>query len=383
VRTGQRAGRRVVLSAYRIAWTPSSWLIRGRDAEQGHARTVAVMRRADRSSILVSAARVMNRAAFPDRPTTVGGVTLTHPLIVAAGLVKGDGFASEREALAAVARGRDIVPGWRSLPALVGAVELGSYTMAPRVGNPRPVLWRDEATRSMQNRVGLRNPGAIAAAAHLGEAAPHLPPVWGLNLAPSPGVDDVGQAALELSEAAAAFRRAFEGRPNPPSWVTLNLSCPNTEDDPHGRQAEALARRLASAMREVVEVPLWVKVGPDLSDAQLEGLAAAVADAGVAAVVATNTVARPLPGNATVTAGLSGADLRSMALDTVTRLAGIFARRGAMIDIVGCGGILTGDDLRAFQAAGARAGMLYSALVFRGPLAAALILHEAETRADA
>jgi dihydroorotate dehydrogenase len=43
---------------------------------------------------------------------------------------------------------------------------------------------------------------------------------------------------------------------------------------------------------------------------------------------------------------------------------------------VGCGGILNGDDLRAFQTAGARAGMIYSALVFRGPLAGALILHE-------
>jgi dihydroorotate dehydrogenase len=235
----------------------------------------------------------------------------------------------------------------------------------------------------MQNRVGLRNPGSTAAAAYLGGAAPLLPPVWGLNLAPSPGVDDVGQAARELAAAAGAFWQAFEGRPNPPSWVTLNLSCPNTEDDPHGRQAEALARRLLLAMREVLAVPLWVKVGPDLSDEQLEGLVAAFADAGVAAVVATNTLARPVPGNATLSAGVSGAELRSRALDTVARLAGIIARRGAMIDIVGCGGILSGDDLRAFQAAGARAAMLYSALVFRGPLAAALILHEAETRADA
>ena len=56
----------------------------------------------------------------PSGARRVGGVTLPHPLIVAAGLVKGDGFASEAEALAAVARGRNIVPGWRSLPTLVG-----------------------------------------------------------------------------------------------------------------------------------------------------------------------------------------------------------------------------------------------------------------------
>ncbi len=99
-------------------------------------------------------------------------MTLPHPLIVAAGLVKGDGFASEAEALAAVARGRNIMPGWRSLPALVGAVEFGSFTRWPRLGNPGCVVWRDMATRSMQNRVGLRNPGATAAAAFLGARRP-------------------------------------------------------------------------------------------------------------------------------------------------------------------------------------------------------------------
>ena len=110
---------------------------------------------------------------------------------------------------------------------------------------------------------------------------------------------------------------------------------------------------------------------------------ASFADVGVAAVVATNTVSRPVPGNPALSAGLSGAALRPLSIDTAARLAGIIARCGATIDVVGCGGILDCADLRAFQAVGARAGMIYSALVFRGPLAGALILHEAERRADA
>jgi dihydroorotate dehydrogenase len=213
--------------------------------------------------------------------------------------------------------------------------------------------------------------------------AEELPTTWGLNLAPSPGVDDPVEAAAELGEAAATFRRAFLGRPNPPAWLTLNLSCPNTEDDPHGRQTEELARHLTTALRTAVDMPLWVKVGPDLSDDQLEGLVSALAETGVAAIVATNTLARPVPDDRELSAGLSGAGLRPLALATVRRLAHVISRRGASIDIVGCGGILGGADLRAFQAAGARAGMIYSALVFRGPLAGALILHEAERRADA
>jgi dihydroorotate dehydrogenase len=373
----------VVLSTYRAVWAPTAPIVRGPDAAVGHARTIRMLRRADASTTLVGLARSIGRMAFPARPTSVGGVRLPHPLIVAAGLVKGDGFATTEEALAAVAQRRDIVPGWRSLPALVGAVELGSFTPQPRPGNRGRVHWRHEQERSMQNRVGLRNPGAAAASAFLAGMAEELPPTWGLNLAPSPGVDGSAQAAEELTQAAGSFRRAFQGRPNPPAWLTLNLSCPNTEDDPHGRQTEELARRLTTALRSAVAWPLWVKVGPDLSDDQLEGLVSALAETGVAAIVAANTVARPVPGDSGPSAGLSGAGLRPLALATVRRLADVSSRRAASIDIVGCGGILEGSDLRAFMAAGARAGMIYSALVFRGPLAGALILHEADGRADA
>ncbi len=98
--------------------------------------------------------------------------------------------------------------------------------------------------------------------------------------------------------------------------------------------------------------------------------------AGVRAIVATNTWARPAPTDGG-SAGLSGAGLRPLALDTVRRISAIVADARVDLDIVACGGILDGRDLLAFQHAGARAAMIYSALVFRGPLAGALILREA------
>ena len=66
-----------------------------------------------------------------------------------------------------------------------------------------------------------------------------------------------------------------------------------------------------------------------------------------------------------------------IALAAVGHLADAISRRGSSLDIVGSGGILDGHDLRAFLDAGAKAAMVYSALVFRGPLAPALILREA------
>ncbi len=365
-----------MLDLYELAWRPAAAMIRRSDPATAHARTQSLLRHADGAGAAGVLARLTHRAAFAERPTPVGGVELPFPLILAAGLVKGDGFIDEASALAAVREQRDIIPGWRSLPALVGPVEFGSFTRHPRLGNSGRVLWRDSRGMSMQNRVGLRNPGARAAAAYLGSHAADLPPVWGVNLAVSPGVADAAQSRSEIIESAGFFARAFDGLEAGPSWLTLNLSCPNTDDDPHGTQSAELARVLAGALVEILRTPLWVKIGPDLSEPQLEGLAAASIETGVRAVVATNTWAQPALG-ADVSAGVSGARLRPLALRTVAILASLVSSAGGGLDIIGGGGILTGADLLAFEAAGARAAMVYSALVFRGPLAGALILREA------
>ena len=104
-----------------------------------------------------------------------------------------------------------------------------------------------------------------------------------------------------------------------------------------------------------------------------------LSDLGVRAVVATNTLASPAPTGA-MTAGMGGAPLRDHALAAVGVLGESIVRRGSSLDIIGSGGVLEGRDLVAFLDAGAKAAMVYSALVFRGPLAPALILREAARR---
>jgi dihydroorotate dehydrogenase len=345
---------------------------------------IELLRRSDGIGPLVAIARAVGRATLPDRPTTVGGVTIPTPLILAAGFVKGDGFAAEADALVAVAQGRDLLPGWRVMPALVGAVELGSYTRQPRAGNSGPVVWRDDVARSTYNRIGLRNPGAAAAAAFLGARSGRLPGVWGVSLAVSPGIDDPHESATQLREAATSFERAFAraaaGPTSRPAWYTLNLSCPNTEDDPAGLQTGVLARSLAQAVGEIVTAPLWVKVGPALSPTQYDVLVDVLSDAGARAVVATNTLAGPAP-TGSMTAGMGGAPLRDHALAAIGHLRDAITRRGSSLDIVGSGGILDGRDLRAYLDAGAKAAMVYSAIIFRGPLGPALILREAARQA--
>ena len=107
----------------------------------------------------------LGRWTMPRAPVTVGGVSLPHPLILSAGLVKGDGFESEDAALAAWKPGTTSSPAGEPCPRSSARSSSAASPVTPALGNPgtRPVA--GQTTRSTQNRIGLRNPGAKAAAA--------------------------------------------------------------------------------------------------------------------------------------------------------------------------------------------------------------------------
>ena len=346
-------------------------------AQTAHEQALDVLRRFDDFDYAQIIMQAMHRAAFRRQPVRTGTLMLPYPLMLAAGFVKGSGFASENEACAAVLRGQNIIPGWRTMPALVGLVEFGSFTRWPRIGNPGIVLWRDVPNRSTQNRVGLKNPGARAAAAFLARHRAKLPPMFGINIAVSPGVDDLVQAQQEVEEAFGFFL----SQGILPTWFTLNISCPNTEDDPHGHQTEAHTRQLCATVSTRLQgrVPLWVKVSPGLAPEQYQILMRVFEETGVSAVIATNTLAQPAPGQPGVIAGVGGARLHLAALETATLLMREKAKHGYTVDIIGCGGVQDGLTYREYHRAGVQAIQDWSALLYRGPLAAAILANEANT----
>jgi len=345
-------------------------------AQDAHEHMLKALRWSDRMAWPGPLFEGMRSLAGRRATVSVGGVTLDSPLILAAGLIKGDGFDSEADALAAVRQGRNIMPGWRTLPRLLGPVEFGSFTRWPRLGNPGTVVWRDVPTHSTQNRVGLRNPGALAAAAFLAERKPQLPAQFGINIAVSPGVDDPARQTGEIVEALAAF----VDRDIRPLWFALNLSCPNTEDDPRGHQTAQEAVQVCGAAVAYLhgKTPLWVKVGPNLSDDQYRGLMRAFAETGVRAVITTNTLPQPSPDDPGVSAGVGGGRLHARAVAVARLLSQEKQAAGYLVDVIGCGGVQDRGTYRDFADQGVRVVQYWSALVYRGPLAAALIVSEAE-----
>jgi dihydroorotate dehydrogenase len=346
-------------------------------AQDTHEQLLNWLARADQTDWMLRLAEWVHRLSFSKREIQIGGVTLNYPFIVAAGLVKGQGFPDEPTALSAVEQGKNIIPGWLALPTLVGAVEFGSFTRHPRLGNPGTVIWRFPSAEATQNRVGLKNPGVVAAAEFLRRHKVNLPPIFGINIAVSPGVEDDEQSAREISECL----EAFISREVLPTWFTLNISCPNTEDDPGGNQTEARTRLICRAavaqLRAAnIAVPLWVKLSPNLARQQYDILMRVFVETGVRAVIATNTLPMPSPDDGTILAGVAGGLLHSEAVRSAAHLMLAQVREQYPLDVIGCGGVLNGDSYMDFKTVGIEVVQYWSALVFRGPLAAPIIESE-------
>ncbi|MFQ3568299.1 MAG: hypothetical protein SNJ59_15025 [Aggregatilineales bacterium] len=367
--------RRILLAVYAATYMAARPLLFRRSPAAAHEDALRALACADASSPLLAMLNSLRRVALPRCPVNVGGVDLPLPLIIAAGFVKGTGFGDERAALDAVKRGDNIMPGWSSLPALAGPVEFGSFTRLPRLGNDGTVLWREPASRSLQNRIGLKNPGARAAADFLAARRDRLPPIFGINIAPTPGMTDFDRELADILDSLKLFIDAGVR----PAWYTLNLSCPNTEDDPAGRQTAHKAQALCSAAvallrQETIARPLWVKIGPALGEMQYRELINAVAAAGGRAVIATNTLAQPIPEDSSTSAGVSGGRLHEHAFRACAILLDEQRAHGLSVDVIACGGILDAPSFTHFRALGIAAAQYWSALVYSGPLAAALIL---------
>ena len=109
-------------------------LISRQSAQRAHEFMIASLRLLDHAPLAVKLSGVTRKAVSSIQHIEAGGVSLSQALVLAAGFVKGDGFHSEDDALRAVNSNRNIVPGWRFVPALLGPVEFGSFTRFPRSG---------------------------------------------------------------------------------------------------------------------------------------------------------------------------------------------------------------------------------------------------------
>ena len=247
-----------------------------------------------------------------------------------------------------------------------GFIEVGTVTPRPQPGNPRPRMFRLPEQQALINRLGFNNKGVDYLLQQVAQA--DFRGVLGINIGKN--------ADTPIDRAADDYLHCLRKVYTSAGYVTVNISSPNTKNLRDLQDEERLENllRLLAAERARLEqrhgrrVPMLVKIAPDVSAAQIAHLARTARSTGVDGLIATNTtVTRPQLADSTVAkeqGGLSGAPLRSLALETLRRLR---AEVGADYPLIGVGGIGSGDDACERRAAGADLIQIYSGFIYHGP----------------
>ena len=273
--------------------------------------------------------------------TSLAGMALPNPVGLAAGFDKNA----------------------ESLPALMAAgfgwLEVGAATPLPQPGNPKPRLFRLTKDHAAINRFGFNNQGMEAIAGRLATRPPTGVPV-GLNLGANKTSADRAQDFARVLARCGPFA----------DFATVNVSSPNTEKLRDLQGPAALTTLLAGVMevREQlpIQIPIFLKIAPDLSPDDLAQIAEIALASGLSGIIATNTtLARDgLQSRHKVeSGGLSGAPL----FEKSTRiLAQLSQFTNGKIPLIGVGGITTAEQAYAKIQAGAAAVQLYTAMVYHG-----------------
>ncbi len=341
----------------------------GLDPETTHELTLAALQRAQGTPL--------EWAFYQERvhdPVQVAGLNFPNRVGLAAGLDKN---AHCIDAFAAMG---------------FGFVEVGTVTPLAQSGNPKPRMFRLPQAQALINRLGFNNEGLASFIANVQTARfrkknPAQPMLLGLNIGKN--------AATPMERATDDYLACLDGVYPHADYVTVNISSPNTKNlralqgdaaldallgaIDQRRQQLALQHATRDAKGSLVprRVPIFVKIAPDLDEAQIDIIAATLKRYGLNAagqpnqlwgVVATNTTlsreAVQGMAHADEAGGLSGAPVREASNRVIRQLR---TALGAGFPIIGVGGIMSAQDALEKIGAGADVVQIYTGLIYQGP----------------
>ncbi len=313
------------------------------DPELAHNVTLKLLKLAD-----ITGLSVLNQPSSGHKPVTIMGLEFKNPVGLAAGLDKNGDYI---DALAALG---------------FGFLEIGTVTPRAQPGNPKPRLFRLAEHKAIINRMGFNNLGIDHLLEQVKQA--NYQGILGINIGknadtPIKNATDDYLIGLRKSYALA-------------SYITLNISSPNTKNLRQLQQGEEIKQLLSSLKEEQLVLqqthnkytPLVVKIAPDLEDSEILHIAKLLLDFDLDGVIATNTtISRDAIKDhkfAKETGGLSGAPVKDQSTYVI---AGLSAELNGKIPIIAAGGILSGQDAQDKLTAGASLVQIYSGLIYRGP----------------
>lgn len=313
------------------------------EAEKAHDITLKSLKLANQFGLLS-----LFSSQVKTKPTRVMGIEFPNMVGLAAGLDKNGAYIDGLAALG------------------FGFIEIGTTTPRPQPGNPKPRLFRVKEAQGIVNRFGFNNLGVDALIENV--KASKFKGILGINIGKN--FDTPNENAID--DYLISIRKVYAYA----SYITVNISSPNTKNLRQLQEKEALDKLLATLKAEQEEltqqhgryVPVALKIAPDLDALQIAEIASLLKLHHIDAVIATNTTLsrEGVEGleNATEIGGLSGAPVREKSTLVINALSQALAGE---VPIIGVGGILCAADAQAKIAAGASLVQVYSGLIYKGP----------------
>ena len=250
-----------------------------------------------------------------------------------------------------------------------GFVEVGTVTPLPQPGNDKPRMFRLPDAKALINRLGFNNQGLDVFVANVKKSKFRSQGrLLGLNIGKN--------AITPIEQATNDYLLGLSGVYEHADYVTVNISSPNTKNLRSLQTDEALdqllsalnERKMALAEKYQKRVPVFLKIAPDLADAQVAVIAQSLVKHQMDGVIATNTTLSrdAVKGmqHCDEAGGLSGSPVLAGS-NRVIRL--LRQHLGPQFPIVGVGGILSGYDAVSKIEAGADVVQIYTGLIYKGP----------------
>ncbi len=250
-----------------------------------------------------------------------------------------------------------------------GFVEVGTITPKAQFGNPKPRVFRLEEDEALINRLGFNNSGSDEISKRIKENIKKG--FLGINIGPNK------DSTNRISDYLICFRKFH----NLADYITINISSPNTENlrDFHNRnELNFLIDKLKKEKKELnSDVPLAIKVSPDLNDDQINEVSKIILDQEIKIIIISNTTDKNREDlkniNKLEKGGLSGKPIEKISNEIISKFYKILKNK---TKIIGVGGVSNGNDAFEKIVRGATLVQLYTGMVYRGPSIARKISNE-------
>ena len=241
-----------------------------------------------------------------------------------------------------------------------GFMEVGSITGEPCEGNPKPRLWRAKKSKGIVVYYGLMNDGCESISGRLKNKKFDIP--LGTSIAKTNC-----QKTVETNAGIGDYFKAYKTMNEIGNYTTINISCPNA----FGGEPFTDSIKLESLLKKIFEIqkkkPVFLKLSPDLSEAEIDAILEVCKKYPVDGFVCSNSTKKRIniiDKNLPEKGGISGKPMEEL---SNRQISYIYRKTGRKYVIIGCGGVFSAEDAYKKIKLGSSLVQLISGMIYEGP----------------